>query len=124
MGDIVSPREKVRCNMEEPDIKTLKDIYDIIDKYVKLQEQIVNPTRQGMIDSLSGAQTVAFFEVRTTELQQGDNVFMPWESFRDDDLYRKLPQYQLALRNRGIALAGEKLFEKILKAKRKEQGGE
>ena len=69
-----------------------------------------------------GAQAIAFFEVRTTEWQQGDSVFTPCDKISDDELYRKLSQYQLALRNRAIALAGEKVFEEILKSKQKELG--
>ena len=110
--------------MEEQDNKTLKEVYDIVEKYKKLQEQIVNPDHRGMLEALQGAQAIAFFEVRSTERQQGDNVLMPWESFRDDDLYRKLSQYQIALRKRAIALVGEKTFGEILKTMQKGCGEE
>ena len=101
--------------MNGQDEKTLKEVQDIVEKFKKLQDQINNPDRQGMLEALQGAQSVAFFEVRSTERQQGDNVLMPWESFRDDDLYRKLSQYQIALRKRAIELVGEKVFKELLK---------
>ena len=101
--------------MKEQDIKNLKDVYDIIDKYLKLQAQIDKPTNQGMIEALSDAQSDAFFEVRVTELQQGDYLLTPWDKISDDELYRKLYQYQLALKNRAISLVGEKVFEELLK---------
>ena len=65
------------------------------------------------------AQTIAFSEVRATERQQGDNVFTPWDKISDDELYRKLSQYQLALRERSKSLVEEKVFEELLKSVQK-----
>lgn len=107
--------------MNEQDAKTAKDVYDIIDKYIKLQEQIDNPTRQGMINALMGAQSIAFSEVKYIENEQGNIVRVPWDYFSDDDLYSKLPYYQTALRNKAISMIGEKTFEELLNVIQKEQ---
>lgn len=100
--------------MTEQDEKTLKDICNIVEKILKLQRQIENPTRQGMIDALREAQSVALFEVKSLEFNRRNTVLMPYDSFTNVELYGKLPVFQEALRNHAINLAGQKAFEEAL----------
>lgn len=51
--------EKWRCNMDKRDVQTIKEVTEIINKIKKLQRQIDNPDRQGMIAALSDAQSTA-----------------------------------------------------------------
>ena len=87
----------------------------LVEKYFKLQTQINNPTRSGMIDALSDAQNVAWQEITTLEQSQGDIYPMPWTSFQNMDLYRKLSQYQQGLYNHAVNKLGEEAFKKLLK---------
>ena len=96
------------------DIKEVKEAKELIEKYFKLQAQINNPTRFGMIDALSDAQNVAHQEITTLEKSQGDIYQMPWTSFPDNDLYRKLTQYQQGIYIHAVNKLGEEVFKKLL----------
>ena len=74
--------------------KDVKDIEDAVKKIAALQRQINNPTRDGMINALSDAQSTAGKEIQQLEYSQGDTIPTPWVCFRDQDWYRKLSQYQ------------------------------
>ena len=67
--------EKMKETREE------KEIYDLINSYLKLQDQLKNPTRFGMIEALSSAQNIARQEITDLEKQQGDIYQMPWMNF-------------------------------------------
>ena len=95
--------------------KDVKDIKDAIKKIAALRRQINNPTRDGMINALSDAQSTAGKEIQQLEYSQGDTIPTPWVCFRDQDLYRKLSQYQDGLRLHCIKKVGEKAFEEMLK---------
>ena len=95
--------------------KDVKDIEDAVKKIAALQRQINNPTRDGMINALSDAQSTAGKEIQQLEYSQGDTIPTPWVCFRDQDLYRKLSQYQDGLRQHCIKKVGEKAFEEMLK---------
>ena len=95
--------------------KEAKEAIELLEKYFKLQAQINNPTRFGMIDALSDAQNVARQEITSLEKSQGDIYQMPWSSFPDHDLYRKLSQYQQGLYNHAINKLGEETFKKLLR---------
>lgn len=94
--------EKMKETREE------KEIYDLINSYLKLQDQLKNPTRFGMIEALSSAQNIARQEITDLEKQQGDIYQMPWMNFQDRDLYRKLRQYQQGLYRRGCYQIGRR----------------
>ncbi len=94
--------------------KETKEAIELLEKYFKLQDQIDNPTRSGMIDALSDAQNVARQEITSLEHSQGDIYPMPWTSFQDQDLYRKLTQYQQGLYNHAVNKVGEEAFKKLL----------
>lgn len=94
--------------------KEAKEVIELLEKYFKLQAQINNPTRFGMIDALSDAQNVARQEITSLEQSQGDIYPMPWASFQDSDLYRKLRQYQQGLYNHAVNKLGEETFKKLL----------
>ena len=100
--------------------KEAKEIYDLINSYLKLQDQLKNPTRFGMIEALSSAQNVARQEITDLEKQQGDIYPMLWTDFQDQDLYRKLRQYQQGLYRRAVNRLGEEAFKKIVKEYTKE----
>ena len=95
--------------------KDVKDIEDAVKKIAALQRQINNPTRDGMINALSDAQSTAGKEIQQVEYSQGDTIPTPWVCFPDQDLYRKLSQYQDGLRQHCIKKVGEKVFEELLK---------
>lgn len=94
--------------------KEEKEAMELLEKYFKLQAQINNPARFGMIDALSDAQNIARQEITSLEHRQGDIYPMPWTSFQDSDLYRKLGQYQQGLYNHAVNKLGEEAFKKLL----------
>lgn len=102
------------------DIKEAKEIKDLVAKYFKLQDQINNPTRDGMIEALSGAQNVARQEITMLEHSQGDIYPTLWSDFSYNDLYRKLSQYQRGLYNHAVNKLGEEAFKELLKEHVKE----
>lgn len=97
------------------EIQDQKDMLDAINKIAALQCQIQNPTRTGMINALSDAQSTAGDEIFQIEQSQGDTIPMPWACFSDRDLYRKLSQYQEGIRQYCIKKIGQKAFEALLK---------
>ena len=102
------------------DTKEAKEIKDLIEKYFKLQNQINNPTRDGMIEALSGAQSVAQQEITMLEHSQGDIYPTLWSDFSYNDLYRKLIQYRQGLYVHAANKLGEEAFKKMLKEHAKE----
>jgi len=101
--------------------KEAKEIIELLEKYFKLQAQIENPTRFGMIEALSDAQNVARQEITFLEQSQGDIYPMPWTSFQDADLYRKLTQYQQGIYYHAVNKYGEEVFNKQLTEYEKNQ---
>lgn len=97
------------------DAKDEKDILDAVKKIVALQAQIKNPSRDGMINALKDAQSTAGDEIQQIEYSQGDTIPTPWVCFPNQDLYRKLSQYQEGLRQHCIKQIGKKAFEELLK---------
>ena len=97
------------------DAKDKKDILDAVKKITALQKQINNPTRDGMINALSDAQLTAGDEIQQIEYSQGDTIPTPWVCFPNQDLYRKLSQYQEGLQQHCINKMGKKAFEELLK---------
>jgi len=91
-----------------------KEAIELLEKYFKLQDQINNPTKSGMIEALSDARNVARQEITSLEQSQGDIYPMPWTSIPDRDLYRKLAQYQQGLYNHAVNKLGEEAFKKLL----------
>ena len=100
-------------NNFEGDI-SIEEIKDLIEKYFRLQEQIDNPTRTGMIKALSGAQSVARNEIAEIEKSQGDISQTLWSDMQDHDLYSKLPQYKQGLYNYAVNRVGEETFKYML----------
>ena len=94
--------------------KEAKEAMELVEKFFKLQAQINNPTRLGMIDALTDAQNIARQEITSLEQSQGDIYPMPWTSFQDKDLYRKLGQYQQGLYNHAVNKLGEETFKNLL----------
>lgn len=94
--------------------KEAEEVHDLICNYLKLQDQLKNPTRFGMIEALSSAQNVARKEITDLEIQQGDIYHMPWAAFQDSDLYRKLTQYQQGLYRHAVNKLGEEALKELL----------
>lgn len=92
-----------------------KDILEAIEKIKKLQAQRQTPNRNGMIDALQNAKNKAPLEITALEFSQGDTHWMPFTSFSDADLYRKLLQYQQGLEYYCIEKIGEKAFNELMK---------
>lgn len=97
------------------DTKEVNESEKFIEAYFKLQTQIYNPTRFGMIDALSGAQEIAGQEISTLERNQGENCLTPWANIPNDYLYRKLSQYQQGIYNHAVNKLGEEAFKRLLK---------
>ena len=103
-------------NMEnEKMMKEMHEAYDIIEKYVNLQKQMNNPSRDGMIKALSDAQKIASNEITNIEHSQGDIYLMPWDNFQNNDLYRKLSQYQMGIYNHAVNKFGKEVINRLLK---------
>ena len=92
----------------------IEEIKDLIEKYFRLQEQIDNPSRDGMIKALTSAQRIAHDEITAIEENEGDIAQMPWSDLEDYDLYRKLPQYKQGLYNYAVSRVGEETFKYLL----------
>lgn len=103
--------EKLEKNNEN---KELKEIEEFIKAYRKLEYQINNPTRDGMIRALSDAQKVAYNEIMELERSQGNVYFKPWSDFPTRDLLRKLPKYKQGLNNHAVKKFGEETFKHML----------
>ena len=99
--------------------KESKEIDDFIESFFKLQAQINNPTKDGMIEALSGAQKIAHQEITKVEKNQGDVFYMPWSCFQEKELYRKLAQYQQGLYIHAVNKFGEEVVKKLLKERNK-----
>lgn len=95
--------------------KEHKDIIDAIQKIKELQRQQKCPDRKGMISALSDAKQTAPLAITALELLQGDNRLMPWDSFSDADLYRKLGQYRQGLTNFCVEKIGTQLYDELMK---------
>lgn len=96
-------------------IEEEKEIMDAIKKIKELQRQQQCPDRNGMISALLDAKQSAPIEITALEWMQGDTRLMPWDSFSDADLYRKLGQYQQGLTNYCIEKIGKRLFDELMK---------
>lgn len=97
------------------DEKTLKEMYDVLDKYRQLEEQKKIPSKQGMIKALLEAKAVAPAEISALETSQGDTVGTPAYQISDEKLYWKLTQYQQGLINHCINKYGEETVKEFLK---------
>lgn len=107
--------------MTEKDIKNIKEtkdnkeLLDIIKKIIKLENQIDKPDRNGMIDALKDAQSVACNEIIQNIQQHGGNVYeKSWDIITNQELYSMLPLYKQSLINHGFAKIGKGEFEKLL----------
>ena len=96
-------------------IEERKEILDAIKKIKELQRQQQSPDRNGMISALSDAKQAAPMAITTLEWMQGDTHLMPWDSFSDADLYRKLTQYQQGLAAYCIEKIGKQQFDELMK---------
>ena len=100
--------------LNSKDWQTEKDIKEAIEKIKKLNKQKEKPDRNGMIEALCDAQSKALREILELEWAQGDRVWMPFCNFPDNELYRKLSQYQKGLENYCIGKVGDEEFKKLL----------
>lgn len=92
--------------------KEAEEIERFAEVHFKLQVQINNPSREGMIEALSDAQCVAGQEIAGLEISQGETQLTPWSCIPYDYLYRKLTQYQQGLQIHAIKKNGEERFKK------------
>ena len=96
------------------DTKASNEIEDFIKAYFELENQIKNPTRNGMIKALTDAQNVAYYEIAALEKEQGNIYRKPWSDFSTRDLLRKLPKYMQGLNNHAVNKFGEETFKHLL----------
>lgn len=92
-----------------------KDVLEAIEKIRALQKQRRSPDRNGMIDALQDAKNKAPLEIIALEFSQGDTRLMPFVNFSNEDLYRKLAQYQQGLESYCIEKIGKKAFDELMK---------
>ena len=95
--------------------KEAKEIGEFIAAFFKLQAQINNPTRDGMVNALSDAQKVAAQEITSLEHSQGEVYLTPWSCIPYGVLYDKLFQYQQGLYNHAVNKFGTELVKKLIK---------
>ena len=100
--------------MEIKDPKELKEIEDCIKAFMKLEAQKRNPTRDGMIDALKEALSVAAAEIKTVEASRNETTPTPWENIPDNILYAKLSEYQQGLYQHAVNKFGEEQIKKRL----------
>ena len=107
--------------MNEQDIKNIKkikdnnELLDIVEKIIKLEHQMKFPDRNGMIEALQDAQSVACNEIIQNIQQNGGFAYeKSWDSITNQELYSMLPQYKQGLINHGFAKIGKGEFEKLL----------
>ena len=98
------------------EFKESKEIDEFIESFFKLQAQINNPTRDGMIEALLGAKKIAPQEISMLEQRQGEIYPTSSDNFSFDDLYRKLKQYRQGLYNHAVNKLGEEVVKNLLKA--------
>ena len=96
------------------DINEANEIEDFIKAYCELENQIKNPTRNGMIKALTDAQKVAYNEIAALEKEQGNIYRKPWSDFPTRDLLHKLPKYIQGLNNHAVNKFGEETFKHLL----------
>ena len=96
------------------DTKESSEIENFIKVSCELENQIKNPTRNGMIKALTDAQNVAYNEIATLEKEQGNIYRKPWSDFQTRDLLCKLPKYKQGLYNHAINKFGEETFKHLL----------
>ena len=96
---------------EDVDIEEIKNL---IEKYFRLQAQIDNPSRDGMIKALTNAQNIAREEISALEESEDDIGQTPWDDLEDGDLYSKLLQYKQGLYNYAVNKVGEETFKYLL----------
>lgn len=96
---------------EDVDIEEIKNL---IEKYFRLQAQIDNPSRDGMIKALTNAQHIAREEISALEESGVDIGQTSWDDLEDGDLYSKLLQYKQGLYNYAVGRVGEETFKYLL----------
>lgn len=94
--------------------KESKEIEEFIQAYCEIENQIKNPTRNGMIKALSDAQKVAYNEIAALEKSQGNIYRKPWSDFPTQDLFCKLPKYIQGLKNHAVKKYGEETLKHLL----------
>lgn len=103
--------------MEINDINSLKDVKeenDFLKAYLKLEAQIRNPSREGMIDALKEAMAVAQSEIRNVEISYGETTPTPWDQIQDAVLYNKLYEYQQGMYQHAVKKYGEEVVKRML----------
>ena len=98
------------------DAKYLQDVHDVqdaLDKMRKLEEQMRNPDREGIIRALMDARQKAMCEIVALECAQGQYQIMPPETFSNEQLYAKLRQYWFGLQAYCINKVGEQLYNQL-----------
>ena len=103
--------------MNPKHVQDRKDVREAIEKIYKLRKQKQKPDRFGMISALQEAKNKAPIAVMTAERLHGDIYIMPPEQFTDEDLYRKLSQYEQALTAYCIDKVGKEAFDELMKEK-------
>ena len=100
--------------MEINDIKDAKEKYDFLKAFMKLEAQKHNPSREGMIDALKEALTVACMDIKNVEASRGEIIPIPWERVPNEVLFGKLSEYQQGMHQHAVNKFGEEVVKKLL----------
>ena len=95
--------------------KDKRELLDMAEAIVALRIQKCIPSKDGMIQALSKAQSTARDEIQQEEFKDGDTIPMLWCEFSEQDLYRKLTQYEKGLYNKAVKKLGKSAFENLIK---------
>lgn len=104
----------LEVNMEINDIKDTKEKYDFLKAFLKLEAQRCKPSREGMIDALRESLNVANSEIRDVEKSRHETTPTPWENISNENLYRKLTEYQQGMYQHAVKKFGEEVVKKLL----------
>ncbi|MBR4628300.1 MAG: hypothetical protein IKO47_11525 [Ruminococcus sp.] len=100
--------------MEINDIKDTKEKYDFLKAFLKLEAQRRSPSREGMIDALKEALTVACIDIKNVEASRGETTPTPWENIPNEVLFGKLSEYQQGMYQHAVNKFGEEAVKKLL----------
>lgn len=95
-------------------LKGFKEEGDFLRAYLKLEAQIRNPSREGMIDALKEALSVAWIDIKTVEASHGETTPTPWDEIPNDILFEKLYEYQQGMYQHAVKKYGEEVVKKLL----------
>lgn len=100
-------------HMDEKQLQAMHDVLDAMNTMRKIEVQMCNPDREGIIQVLLEAKQKAQPEISTLEMMNGEYQIFPPEAFSNEQLYAKLRQYWFGLQTYCINKVGEQLYNQL-----------